>query len=365
MDLVQVGARINDVYQVEWELGEGAFAKVYRVRHRYLGRQAMKVFKGARTTQEEVEALLSEARLLSQYTHPNLVQVFDAGVLHSPVGSVGFFTMTHVAGGTLANYWTSFGSEFMPVGQAVEIGRQVCRGLEVAHRSTPSIIHRDIKPQNILVGFGPGGLQVRLSDFGLAKQVSRLSMLASARGTPAYKAPEALESGDSTSSDIFAIGATLYQLLTDRLPFPILDDEDWMAGPHFKRSLRAPSQYNIHVDALLEAIVIRCLAMDPRLRYQNASELLADLDHWHPGKATTSSRATESMPVPKSSLDGKTDSSRRAAAQDLLQKALANASNPSALMDAADLLEAALTQDPSLGQRFESRLKLWRRGISM
>lgn len=365
MDLVQIGSCLNGVYEVEWKLGEGAFAQVYRVKHRYLGRQAMKVFKGARATQEEVDALLAEARLLSQYTHPNLVQVFDAGVLSSAIGPTGFFTMTHVAGGTLARYWTSFGSDFMPVEQVVEIGRQICRGLEVAHCSEPPIVHRDVKPQNVLVGFGPSGLQVRLTDFGLAKQVSRLSMLASARGTPAYKAPEAFEAGDSMASDVYALGATLYQLLTDRFPYPLQDGDEWPCGQQFSRPLRAPSLYNVKVDPFLERIVVRCLALDPQERCQNASELLAELDAWTPATQKAAMAMGESLPMSKSELSGKSDTSRMAAAQELLQKALANASSPSTLMEAADLLEAALTQDPQLGQRYESRLKLWRRGISM
>ena len=91
--------------------------------------------------------------------------------------------MTYVAGGTLEAYWRSFGSNFVPVERAVEVIKQACRGLAVAHASSPPIVHRDIKPQNILVGYSGDGLHVRLSDFGLAKAVNPLTLLVSAKGT--------------------------------------------------------------------------------------------------------------------------------------------------------------------------------------
>lgn len=365
MSVVREGACVNGVYQVEWKLGEGAFAHVWRVRHRFLGRQAMKVFKSAGATTAELDAMLAEARLLSQQSHPNIVQVFDANVIESADGPLGFFTMTHVAGGTLDRYWKNFGAEFMPVEQVVEIARQVCAGMQVAHRADPPIVHRDLKPQNILIGYGGSGLHVRVSDFGLAGRVSKLSLLASVKGTPAYKAPESLETGDSTASDVWAIGATMYRLLTDRLPYPILAEDDFERGTHFGRPLRPPSVYNFKVDPGLEAIVLRCLAIEPRHRYRDAGELLCDLVPWKPRAVRPSRRADESLPMSKSELSGRTDTARKAEAEGLLHRAIASASNPSTLMEAADLLEAALTNDPALKSAYETRLRLWRRGISM
>ena len=101
MTLLQDGQWIGNTYQVERFLGEGAFAEVYRVRHRFLGRQAMKVFKATGLTLPEIETMLEEAVLLSQIGHPNIIRVFDANITETPLGMLGYFTMEYIAGGSL------------------------------------------------------------------------------------------------------------------------------------------------------------------------------------------------------------------------------------------------------------------------
>ena len=145
MGLLSEGEQIHGTYEVERFLGEGAFAEVYRVKHRFLGRQAMKVFKRSGMTLAEIEEMLGEAILLSRIGHPNIVRVFDANVLETPHGLCGYFTMEHVAGGSLEKFWRSHGNSFVPVGTSVDLICQVCRGLDLAHRESPPIIHRDIK----------------------------------------------------------------------------------------------------------------------------------------------------------------------------------------------------------------------------
>ena len=156
------GDRIRDTYEVERFLGEGAFAEVYRVKHRFLGRQAMKVFKTPGMTFTDTQALLGEAVLLSRIGHPNIVRVFDANTVSVPSGEHGFFTMEHVAGGSLEQFWRSHGRAFVPVPIAVSVMLQVCRGMSVAHSEAPPIVHRDIKPQNILVGYDGSGLRIQI-----------------------------------------------------------------------------------------------------------------------------------------------------------------------------------------------------------
>ena len=221
MRLLVEGQKLRGTYEVERYLGEGAFAEVYRVRHRFLGRQAMKVFKMTGMSLEETETMLDEAILLSRLGHPNIVRVFDADTIDTPRGVCGFFTMEYVAGGSLQQFWTSHGSRLVPVSVAVDVLKQCCRGLAVAHSENPPIIHRDIKPQNILVGYDATGIRVRVSDFGLAKRVNPLTLLASSKGTRSFKAPEALQNldSDSCAGDVWALGSTLYLLLTDRLPY--------------------------------------------------------------------------------------------------------------------------------------------------
>ncbi len=362
MSILMDGETVRETYEVERLLGEGAFAEVYRVRHRFMGRQAMKVFKSAGATLEETEASIAEAILLSHMRHPNIVEVFDANVLKAARGVFGYFTMTYVAGGTLERYWRSFGSEFIPVAQVVEIARQLCRGLAVAHAASPPIVHRDIKPQNILVGYSGDGLQVRLSDFGLAKAVNPLTLLVSAKGTLGFKPPESLDNQDSPAADIWAIGTTLYLLLTDQMPFPLLGDRDVADASRFLRPVRPPSIYNIGVDAGLESIVFRCLATAAADRYPHALELLRDLERWNPAAASAagasrSSFAAKSSAISPPARDSRTDAQAQAS------EALEAAVDPAKLAFAADLMEEAMGKDATIRDRYESHVRLWRKGI--
>jgi serine/threonine-protein kinase len=207
----------------------------------------------------------------------------------------GYFTMEHVAGRSLDRFWRSYGSQFLPIPATVEVVRQVCRGLAVAHGQAPPIIHRDIKPQNILVGYQTDGLRAKVSDFGLAKNVNPLTLLASARGTRAFKAPEAFEdfNSDSCAGDVWAVGMTLYLLLTDRLPFTVPDDyERAGVAKAFQEKLVLPSRINPTCDQRLDQIVTRCLALDRLKRYASAKDLLSDLESWTPKLEPT----TESTP---------------------------------------------------------------------
>ena len=146
MALLSEGQIIRETYEVERFLGEGAFAEVYRVKHRFLGRQAMKVFKRGGMTVPEIEEMLGEAIMLSRIGHPNIVRVFDANVLETTKGLCGYFTMENVPGGSLEKFWHSYGTKFVPIETTIDLMKQVCRGLSLAHRQSPPVIHRDIKP---------------------------------------------------------------------------------------------------------------------------------------------------------------------------------------------------------------------------
>lgn len=362
MSILREGDIVRETYEVERLLGEGAFAEVYRVRHRFMGRQAMKVFKAAGATLAETEENIAEAVLLSRMRHPNIVEVFDANLLKTARGGFGYFTMTYVAGGTLERFWRSFGAALVPVPQAVEIGRQVCRALAVAHSSSPPIVHRDIKPQNILVGFNGDGLLVRLSDFGLAKAVNPLTLLVSARGTLGFKPPESLENQDSPAADVWAVGTTLYLLLTDQMPYPLLGDRDVADANRFLRPVRPPSLYNVAVDAGLESILFRCLAADPADRYQNAVDLLKDLERWSPETALAVEASRSSFAAKTEAMAGPCAESR-GGADALAAEALRAAVDPAQLATAADLMEEAMAKDMRIRERFECHVRLWRKGI--
>lgn len=359
------GQEIGNSYVVERFLGEGAFAEVYRVRHRYLGRQAMKVFKTIGLSQGEIEQMLGEAVILSQIGHPNIIRVFNADSTQTTQGLTGFFTMEYVAGGSLENFWRSFGGNFMPIETAVEVLCQASRGIAVAHSEKPPIIHRDIKPQNILVGYDATGLRVRVSDFGLSKRANPLTLLVSAKGTRIYKSPETFEDykGDSCRGDVWALGCTLYLLLTDRHPYLKPDEDLTFEAMNFNRPFIKPSQLNILVDPALEQIVCRCLALKPEDRYPSARELLADLEKWQPQPAP---KAASEKVLPtgssKSALGYGTTLNQKKA-QEMVDRAFKLARQAGKLSEAADIMEEAFNKWPELRDEYEYQVKLWRNGI--
>ena len=363
MPILSSGQVVRDTYEVERLLGEGAFAEVYRVKHRFMGRQAMKVFKAAGATLKEIESDIAEAVLLSGIKHPNIVEVYDANILETPQGKFGYFTMTFVPGGTLERYWRSFGKELMPVEQVVEVAKQICRGLAVAHSASPPIVHRDIKPQNVLVGFGSDGLHVRLSDFGLAKAVNPLTLVVSAKGTLGFKPPESLENVDSCAADIWAVGTTLYLLLTDGMPFPMLGRRDIQDASRFLRPIRPLSIYNATVDAGLESIIFRCLAASSTDRDSAAGQLVTDLEKWEPGRIPVGTSASQSKRGSKTAIGEGSPHDLKVEAKKALEEAMEVAKNPAELTKAADLLEEAISKNPAFLERYESQLKLWRKGI--
>lgn len=364
MTLFQEGQTIRDTYKVERFLGEGAFAEVYRVKHHILGRQAMKVFKAVGMTIQETKEMLAEAVLLSRLGHPNIIRVFEANVIDTAHGVCGYFTMEYVAGGNLEMFWQSFGGRLVPVETTVEVIRQVCRGMAVAHSAIPPIIHRDIKPQNILVGYTDIGTLVRVGDFGLAKHVNPITLLASARGTVTFKAPEALRDpeADSCAGDVWAIGQTLYLLLTDRLPYPDVLAGGLTINEFFKYTVIPPSRLNLAVDDLLDHITLRALALKPEDRYPTARELLIDLEQWKIRPLTESlSKPDLNIEATKPIL-GVYSPLDQTRAHDLISQARQLAYD-NQMKEAADLLEEALNKWPGLRERHEYRLKLWRRGI--
>ncbi len=369
MGLLSEGEIIRGTYEVERFLGEGAFAEVYRVKHRFLGRQAMKVLKIIGMNIDELEQYLEEAILLSRIGHPNIIRVFDANVTDTSKGMRGFFTMEYVAGGTLEQFWRSYGNQLVPVDIAVEVVRQACQGMAVAHSEKPPIIHRDIKPSNLLVGYDSNGLRVRVSDFGLAKRVNPLTLMASARGTRCFKPPEVFRDfkSDSCASDVWALGSILYLLLTDRLPFSELGDVDLFDGKCFERPIIPPSRLNIQVDPALDQIVLKALALKPQDRYPSAKEFLDDLSKWKPvtpGKTKQQQKDRISSGMSKSAL-GTHSPPNQIEGEKIASQALKLAREVGKLMEAADLMEEAFNKWPDLRKRYEEQVKVWRRGISM
>jgi len=368
MRLLQEGQKINNKWKVERFLGEGSFAEVYRVRHKIIGGQAMKVFKRIGMKLEEVEEILKEAILLAGINHPNIIRVFDADTTETSQGIYCFFTMEYVAGGTLEQFWKSHGNKFIPISTTVDLIKQVVTGLAVAHGNSPPIVHRDIKLQNILVGYDNHGLRARVADFGLAKKFNPLTMALTGLGTRIFKPPEVISNikADSPAGDIWAVGTCLYLLLTDRFPFSDDFDFEDMDSTRFEQPLKAPSQLNVRVDENLDALVYQCLALNPKGRFQNALGLQKALEAWIPGKRNRKEKklvVSGHSDVTKTTFGSKSAPNEQLA-KSMVDEALKMAFYVGKLSDAADLMEEAFNIWPQLREKHEIRVTLWRKGIS-
>jgi serine/threonine-protein kinase len=365
MAILSDGQEFNKTYEVERFLGEGAFAEVYRVKHRFLGRQAMKIFKSPGLTTKAIEKQLEEAVLLSQVGHPNIIRVFDANIIQIKTQNFGYFTMEYIASGSLDQFWRSFRMQFMPVETVVDLITQACRGLSVAHGSMPPIIHRDIKPQNLLVGYDGSGLRLKISDFGLAKYANPLTLLVSARGTPSFKAPEVYRQSnvDSRAGDVWALGCTLYLLLTDKLPFPLLDEEGVGEIPLFDDPLLPPSHHNLGVDQGLDQIVLKALSISISDRYASSMELLADLEKWHISDTSKKLEKKQTSTEKAKSVLGPIQTFDQMTAEKMIRQANSLAKQYSHLSEAADLMEQAFNKWPSYREQYAYQVTLWRKGI--
>lgn len=372
MPLLQPGQMIRDTYEVERYIAEGSFAEVYRVKHKFLGRQAMKVFKRTGMTNAELDEMMAEAVMLSHLAHPNIVKVFDANTVTIDQEERGYFTMENVPGGSLDKFWRSHGVQLVPIETTLDILKQVCRGLTLAHSADPPIIHRDIKPQNILIGYEKDGLRARISDFGLAKQVNKLTLLATAAGTLAFKPPEVFTQAkrDSVAADIWALGITLYMMLTDNIPFNVDEHLGWGNGEALRTPPPAPSQYNVEVDSTLDRIILKCLSPRPEDRYTDAMELLKALNAWKSGDSSSDKPAPLSPTASWSLKDafGRRSTPNQSEAESLARQAIQTAkrsTNSQELNEAADIMEEAFNKWPSLREEYATKVTLWRRGISM
>jgi serine/threonine-protein kinase len=311
---------ISDRYQLGDRLGSGGMSSVYKATDRVLERTvAVKILAEHLSDDEKfVARFRREALAVAKLIHPNVVQVYDTGVDHDRH----YIVMEYVEGRSGAQLLQSQGRLAPEV--AVEIGAQACAGLEYAHRQ--GIVHRDVKPGNLMVIGGPAGgrsapttahdpptgeMTVKLTDFGIARaaEQTRLTQVGSVVGTAAYLAPEQARGEEAApASDVYALGVVIYQLLTGRLPWEGSSLSELAIRRENERPL-APSSYDPAVPETLSTAVLRSLEGDPGLRYSTARQLATALRAGLAGQQPPVAAAD----APTRALGGATEATRRLA----------------------------------------------------
>ena len=246
-------------YQILKELGRGGMGAVYKVFDQHLKRTvAMKVI-----FEQYSERFSMELETMARLQHPNIIQLFEYGLSPQP-----FFIMEYIEGITLGEYCEK---QKVCEAQLIDLFIQICEAMCEAHGQ--KILHRDLKPSNIMVCGG----QIKVMDFGLAKEIGgeKLSRTGDIVGTPVYMAPEQLEGKASQQSDIYSIGATLYEVLTNRQLYQGASDLNIIIQIHEKNPI-VPRDLNPDISPYLEAICLKCLMKKPEKRYRSAQALLRE-----------------------------------------------------------------------------------------
>jgi eukaryotic-like serine/threonine-protein kinase len=257
-------------YEVERPLGRGGMAMVFLARDEALGRPvALKVLPtDLRPDDPFRERFLREARLAARLSHPNVVRVFDAGEADGQP----YIVMEYVPGETVADLLARRGR--LTSAEAADLAAQACDGLQHAHEH--GLVHRDIKPQNLLVR--EDGC-VKVADLGIARaaESTHLTQSGTILGTAAYLSPEQAAGEEVTpATDIYSLGAVLYELLTGRPPYELSNLAE-LAARQAAGEIVPPRDLEPSVPEPLEAVVMRCLARDPRFRPGSAAEVAAAL----------------------------------------------------------------------------------------
>jgi serine/threonine protein kinase len=281
-------------YEIERLLGKGSIGKVYLARHRRIGRRvALKIIRPEQRFDDDADRhefqrrLQREAELGASLQHPNVVTLFEAGYEDDVVA---FLATEYVEGESLQARLKK--TRPLPLDDALRIGADVLRALAFAHGK--GVIHRDIKPGNILLAASG---EAKITDFGIARPVnSSLTGTNSLLGTPNYMSPEQVKSSAITPrADLFSAGVVLYEMLTGVKPFSAAD----ISGILYNVvNLEAPpvDKLNPNVPRAVAKVVARLLAKAPYSRYPSAAEALADLERARPPAVPVDDLATLATP---------------------------------------------------------------------
>ncbi|SIT00868.1 Stk1 family PASTA domain-containing Ser/Thr kinase [Alicyclobacillus vulcanalis] len=278
-------------YRLEQKIGEGGMAEVYRATDMLLDRTvAVKMLRTQYAEDEEfVRRFRQEAQAAARLSHPNIVNVYDVGVEDGQQ----YIVMEYVDGPTLKDVIVERAP--LRVEEVIRISRQICSALQHAHEL--HVVHRDIKPHNILLTKTG---QVKVADFGIARAATGQTIThrqaTTVLGSVHYFSPEQARGGPTDAkSDIYSLGIVMYEMLTGKLPFEG-ESPVTVALKHLRDPFVEPRQLNKEIPQSVENIVLRCLAKEPESRYPDMAAVMADLD-----------RALERPNVPKYTPSGGVD----------------------------------------------------------
>lgn len=266
--ILRPGTFLQDRYEILEQIGSGGMSVVYKAKCHKLNRLvAIKVLKEEFCNDSSfVSKFKMEAQSAAGLSHPNIVSVYDVideGKLH-------YIVMELIEGITLKSYIQKKGR--LEIKETIGIAIQVAQGIAAAHEQ--HIIHRDIKPQNMIISRDG---KVKVADFGIARAVSAQTMTSSAMGSVHYISPEQARGGYSDEkSDIYSLGITMYEMVTGKVPY---DGENnvSVALQHIQGNMVPPRQLNPDIPRSVERIILKCTQKKPDLRYSSAKELIMDL----------------------------------------------------------------------------------------
>ena len=266
--ILRPGTFLQDRYEILDQIGSGGMSDVYKALCHKLNRPvAIKVLKEEFSSDSGfVSKFKMEAQAAARLSHPNIVNIYDV----VDEGNLHYIVMELIEGITLKNYITKKGC--LDVKEAIGVAISVAQGIAAAHEQ--GIIHRDIKPQNIIIARDG---KVKVADFGIARAASSQTLSATAVGSVHYISPEQARGGYSdVRSDVYSLGITMYEMVAGRVPFQG-DNTVTVALAHLEDPITPPSFYNENIPVGLENIILKCTEKKPEYRYGSMQEVISDL----------------------------------------------------------------------------------------
>jgi serine/threonine protein kinase/Tfp pilus assembly protein PilF len=287
---LSTGSTFAGRYQIIEELGKGGMGRVYKVHDKEIKEKiALKLLKPEIASDAKtIERFRNEIRLARKVAHRNVCKMYDLG----EEKGTRFITMEYVEGEDLKSTIRRIGR--LPVGKSISIAKQICEGLEEAHRL--GVVHRDLKPGNIMLDKEGNA---RIMDFGIARSLKTKGITGAGImiGTPEYMSPEQVEGKETDQrSDIYSLGVILFEMVTGLMLFE--GDSPFTVGMKHKGELpRNPKELNPQIPDDLSTLILRCLEKDRDKRYQNVGELRSALENFEKGIPTTEKTIVPKRPI--------------------------------------------------------------------